>query len=67
MKVHFDGWSVRGSTHPNIEIFALPRLEKKDVIAIVEVGKLIKLVKFCLCVKLGIFATMWKKGIYVVQ
>ena len=65
--MHLDSRPVRGFTHPYIEIFALSRLEKEHVVAIVKFGKLIELVEFGLRVKLCIFAAMWEQGVEIVK
>ena len=58
--MHLDGRPIRGFTHPYVEIFALSRLEEEHIIAIVEFGELIELIKFGLGVEFCIFPAMWK-------
>jgi len=38
LKVEFNGGTVRGLAHPDVEIFAFAGLEEKDIVAVVEVG-----------------------------
>lgn len=65
--MHLDSRPVRGFTHPYIEIFALSRLEKEHIVAIVKFGKLIELIEFGLRVKLCVFAAMWEQGVEIVE
>ena len=65
--MHLDSRPVRGFTHPYIEIFALSRLEKEHIVAIIKFGKLIELIEFGLCVKLCIFAAMREQGVEIVE
>ena len=65
--MHLDSRPIRGFTHPYIEIFALSRLEKEHIVAIVKFGKLIQLIKFGLRVKLCIFPAMREQGVEIVE
>lgn len=60
LKMHLDCWPIRRFAHPYVEIFALPRLEEQNVVAIIQLGKFVELVKLCLCVQLRVFATVWE-------
>lgn len=65
--MHLDSRPIRSFTHPYVEIFALSRLEKEHIVAIVKFGKLIELVEFGLRVKLCIFPAMWEQGVEIVE
>ena len=58
--MHFDGRPIWSFTHPYVEIFALSRLEEEHIIAIVEFGELIELIKFGLGVEFCIFPAVWE-------
>ena len=65
--MHLDGGPIWGFTHPYVEIFALSRLEKEHVVAIVEFGELIKLIEFGLGVELCIFPAMGEQRVEIVE
>ncbi len=65
--MHLDSRPIRGFTHPYVEIFALSRLKKEHIIAIVKFGKLIELIKFGLGVELCIFPAMWEQRVEIVE
>ena len=65
--MHLDSRPIRGFTHPYVEIFALSRLEKEHIVAIVQFGKLIELIKFGLGVELCIFPAMWEQRVEIVE
>ena len=65
--MHLDSRPIWGFTHPYIEIFALSRLEKEHIVAIVKFGKLIELIEFGLRVELCIFAAVWEQGVEIVE
>lgn len=65
--MHFDSRPIRGFTHPYVEIFALSRLEKEHIVAIVKFSKLIELIKFRLGVKFCIFPAMWEQRVEIVK
>ncbi len=67
LQMHLDSRPIWGFTHPYVEIFALSRLEKEHIIAIVKFGKLIELIKFGLGVKLCIFPAMWEQRVEIVE
>ena len=56
--MHFDGGTIGRFAHPYVKVFSLPRFEKEYVVAIVEFGKLIKLIEFGFCIEFGIFSTV---------
>jgi len=49
--VHFDSRAIGRFAHPYVEVFSLARFEKENIVAIVEFGKLVKLVEFGFCVQ----------------
>lgn len=57
--MELDGGTVWRLAHPDVEILALTSLEEKDVVAVVEVGKFVQLVKFRLGVEFCVLATVW--------
>ena len=65
--MHLDSRPIRGFTHPYVEIFALSGLEEEHIVAIVEFGKLIELIKFGLGVELCIFPTVWEQRVEIVE
>ena len=65
--MHLHGRPIRGFTHPYVEVFTLSRLEEEHIIAIVEFGELIELVKFGLGVEFCIFPAMWKQRVEIVK
>jgi hypothetical protein len=67
LDVHLDGRSVWRLAHPCVQIFAFPCLKEEHIVAIVEFGKLVELVQFCLGVEFCFFAAVWKEGVKVVQ
>ena len=48
LKVHLDGRSIWCLAHPRIQVLAFTRFEKENIIAIVQIGKLIELVELAL-------------------
>ena len=58
LKMHFDRGPIWSFAHPNVEIFCLPRFKKHDIIAIVQLSKLVQLVQFRFRVQLSIFAAV---------
>jgi len=44
LHVHLDCWSVGCLAHPQIEVLALARLEEENIVAVVQLGKLVQLV-----------------------
>ena len=65
--MHLDGRPIRGFTHPYVEIFALSRLEKEHIVAIVEFGELVELVEFGFGVEFCIFPAMWKQRVEIIE
>lgn len=48
LQMHLDSGPIWYLAHPYVKIFALPRLEEKHIVAVVEFSKLIELVELCL-------------------
>lgn len=67
LKVHLNGGSVRGFTHPSVQIFALSCLKEEDIVAVVKLCQFVQLIKLSFGVELRIFAAMWKQGVEVVD
>jgi hypothetical protein len=61
LAVHFDSRAVRRLGQPEVEILALAGLEEHDVVAVVEVGKLVELRELGLGVEFGVFARVRKE------
>lgn len=49
--MHFNSRAVGRFAHPYVEVLSLARFEEENIVAIVEFGKLIKLVEFGFCVQ----------------
>ncbi len=58
LKMAFHSGTVGGFAHPYVEVFALAGFEEEDVVAVVEVGKLVQLVEFRFGVELCVFAAV---------
>lgn len=65
--MHFHGRSIGRFTHPEVQVPFFPSLKEESIIAVVEFGKLVKLVEFGFRVELGVFAAVRKEGGNVVQ
>ena len=50
---------------PDVQVFALARLEEEDVVAVVEVGELVELGQLGLGVEFGVFAGVGEEGVQV--
>lgn len=65
--MHLDGRPIGRFAQPHVQVLALARLEEQHIVAVVELGKLIKLVELRLGVQLGFFATVGEQRIQVVE
>lgn len=60
--MELDGGAVGWFREPEVEILCLASFEKKDIVAVVEVGELVELVELGFCVKLGVLAGVGEEG-----
>jgi hypothetical protein len=67
LEMHLDSWAIRNLAQPNVQILSFPGLEKEDIVAIVELGKLVKFVELGFGVKLHILPAMRQHGRDVVE
>ena len=58
LHVHFDSRSVGRLGHPDIQILGLARLEKENIVAVVEFGQLVELIELSLGVELCVLAAV---------
>lgn len=56
--MEFDGRTVWRLAHPDVEILCLTSFEEEDIVAVVQIGEFVQLVKFGLCVEFCVFATV---------
>lgn len=65
--MELDSRSVWRLAHPDVEILAFAGLEEENIVAVVQVGKFVQLVEFCLGVELCVLAAVGKKRVEVVE
>lgn len=67
LEVHLYGGAIGGFAHPDVEVFAFAGFEEEDVVAVVEVGEFVELVEFCFGVEFGVFTTVGKEGVEIIE
>ena len=65
LAVHLERGPVGRFGEPDVEVFALARLEVHDVVAVVEVGELVELLQLGFGVEFGVFAGVGEEGVEV--
>lgn len=64
--MHLNSRSIWRLAHPCVQIFALARLEEKNIVAVVEFSELVQLVELGLGVELCFLATVREEGSNIV-
>jgi hypothetical protein len=67
LAVHLDGGAVGRLGQPDVEILAFAGFEEEDVVAVVEVGKLVELRELGFGVEFGIFARVGEERVQVIE
>ena len=65
--MHLDRRAIGRFAHPDVEIFSLSSLEKEYIIAVIQLGELIKLIQLGFGIELRIFAAVREEGIDIVK
>lgn len=65
--MHLDARPVRCFAHPHVEVLPFPRLEKENVVAVVQIRDLVQVVKLRLRIQLCVFTTVGKHSYYVFE
>lgn len=65
--VELDRRAVGNLAEPHVQILALARLEEHDIVAVVELGKLVQLVKLGLGIELDVFAAVGEHRCEIVE
>jgi hypothetical protein len=63
LKVELDSGTIRRFAHPHVEIPPFSCFEEQDIIAVIQVGKLIQLKQLGFRVEFRFFATVRKKRV----
>lgn len=67
LNVHLDCRAVGHLARPEVQVLALSRLKKEDVVAVVQLRQLVELVQLRFRVELGIFPRVGHHGCEVVE
>lgn len=67
LDVHLDGRTIGHLARPQVQVLTLPRLEKEDIVAVVQLRQLVELVKLGFRVELGVFPRVGHHGCEVIE
>ena len=65
--MHLDRRPIGRFAHPYVKVFAFTRLEEENVVAVVELGEFVELVKLSFRVEFCVFAAVREEGIEVIE